>query len=208
LEHGVKYEVDFASGHKTGFFCDQRENRRRLADLGIGGRVLDMCCYTGGFAISAALHGATEVTGVDLDEKAILQAKRNGNINHAKVSWVHCDAFAYARQMQQNHETWDVVVLDPPKLVESRDDDGEGRRKYEDLNSLAVSILKPGGLLITCSCSGLVTPEEFEYNVMRGTHRMDRRLQILECTGAGPDHPVMSHAPEGRYLKVVWARVY
>jgi 23S rRNA (cytosine1962-C5)-methyltransferase len=207
-ENGVKYEVDFAAGHKTGFFCDQRDNRRRLRPLVKDCRVLDLCCYTGGFAINAALHGAREVTGIDLDEKAIAQAKRNANINLARITWAHCDAFSYARQMQKNNERWDVVILDPPKLVEDRDEIALDRRKYEDLNTLAVSLVIPGGLLVTCSCSGLLSLEEFEYNVMRAVHRLDRRLQFLDHTEAGPDHPVMSNAPEGRYLKVIWARVY
>lgn len=207
-ENGIKFEVDFATGHKTGFFCDQRDNRRRLRPLAKDRRVLDLCCYTGGFALNAALHGAKDVTGVDLDEKALALAKRNANINQARVSWVHCDAFAYARQMQKNNERWDVVILDPPKLVEHRDEIAQDRRKYEDLNSLAISLVASGGVLVTCSCSGLLALEEFEYNVMRAAHRLNRRLQFLDRTEAAPDHPVMSNAPEGRYLKVIWARVY
>ncbi len=209
-EHGVRYEVDFAGGHKTGFFCDQRDNRRRLAGLvRPGTRVLDLCCYTGGFALAAAvLGGATDVTGVDLDETAIAQARRNAHLNHVRVNWVHCDAFSYARQMQRNAQRWDVIVADPPKFVPSREEFHEGRRRYEDLNGLAISLLRPGGLLVTCSCSGLVSAEQFEQFVSRAAHRQGRRLQILDGTGAGPDHPVMSNCPESRYLKVIWARVW
>lgn len=207
-EHGIQYEIHFATAHKTGFFCDQRDNRLRLRPWVAGTRVLDLCCYTGGFALNAALHGAAEVTGVDLDEDAIAQARRNGHLNGARLQWVHCDAFAYARQMQQNHQLWDVVVLDPPKLITSREEAADGRRKYEDLNSLAATLLKPGGLLVTCSCSGLLAAEDFEFLVCRGIHRQNRRLQILDRTGAAPDHPVMSNAPEGRYLKVLWGRVW
>jgi 23S rRNA (cytosine1962-C5)-methyltransferase len=207
-EHGIQYEIHFATGHKTGFFCDQRDNRLRLRPWAAGARVLDLCCYTGGFALNAAAHGAAEVTGVDLDEAAIAQARRNANLNQLRVQWVHCDAFAYARQMQQNRQFWDVVVVDPPKLIGSREEAAQGRRKYEDLNSLAATLLKPGGLLVTCSCSGLLAAEDFEFLVCRGIHRQNRRLQILERTGAGPDHPVMSSAPEGRYLKVLWGRVW
>lgn len=208
-EHGVRYEVNFAEGHKTGFFCDQRENRLRFARLaGPSTRVLDLCCYTGGFALAAvALGRATDVTGVDLDETAIAQARRNANLNQARVNWVHCDAFSYARQMQRNAQQWDLIVADPPKFVASRDEFREGQRRYEDLNGLALTLLKPGGLLVTCSCSGLVSAEDFEQFVCRAAHRQGRRLQILDRTGAGPDHPVMSNCPEGRYLKVLWARV-
>ena len=208
-EHEIRYEVDFLEGHKTGFFCDQRDNRERFGHLCRGRRVLDLCCYTGGFALAAKiLGGCEEVTGVDLDEKAVAQARRNANLNQVRIEWTHCDAFAYARQMQQNSRRWDAVVLDPPKLMLSREEAAEGYRKYEDLNRLALSLVEPGGLFVTCSCSGLLSAEAFEGLLVRGAHRESRRLQILDRTGPGLDHPVMSTAPEGRYLKVIWTRVY
>jgi 23S rRNA (cytosine1962-C5)-methyltransferase len=207
-EHGVRYEVNFEEGHKTGFFCDQRENRRRLSQLVKDARVLDMCCYTGGFSLAAKVSGgAADVTGVDLDEKAIAQARRNANLNQARVDWVHCDAFSFARQMQRNGTRWPVVVLDPPKFILSRDDEIEGRRKYEDLNGMGMQVLEPGGLLVTCSCSGLIDMEGFEQLVVRAAYRLGRRLQFLDRTGAGADHPVMANCPESRYLKVILARV-
>lgn len=209
-ENGVRFEVDFAEGHKTGFFCDQRENRRRFAELVRGCRVLDLCCYTGGFAISAKVHGgAEEVSGVDLDEAAVAQARRNANLNQARIKWVHADAFAYARQMVQNGEKWDAVVVDPPKFLFTREGAGhwEGRRKYEDLNQLALGLVKEGGLYVTCSCSGLLSLEDFEEHVIKAAHRLNRRLQFLDRTGPGPDHPVASNCLESRYLKVLWARV-
>ena len=208
-EHCIRYEVNFEEGHKTGFFCDQRDNRHRLVSLVEGKRVADVCCYTGGFALSAVAGNAAEVTAVDLDEKAIAQAKRNGNLNQTRINWVHCDAFSWLRQMQANGRKWDVLVLDPPKLVESREDEemNIGIRKYEDLNSLAVDVIEPGGLLVTCSCSGLLSAELFEKHVIRAAHRKGRRLQILDRTGAGVDHPTMSNCPESRYLKLLWCRV-
>jgi 23S rRNA (cytosine1962-C5)-methyltransferase len=169
---------------------------------------LDLCCYTGGFALSAVVNGkATDVTGVDLDEKAIEQARRNANLNQVRVEWVHCDAFSYSRQVQQNGRTWNVVVLDPPKLIFTRDDEDDGARKYEDLNRLALRLIRPGGILVTCSCSGMLPAEEFERLVIRAAHKERKRLQFLDRTGPGADHPVMSNCPEGRYLKVLWARV-
>jgi 23S rRNA (cytosine1962-C5)-methyltransferase len=209
-EHGVRYEVDFAEGHKTGFFCDQRDNRRALARFTQGARVLDLCSYTAGFSLNAKVAGgADEVTAVDLDEAAIAQAKRNANLNQARLKFVHADAFAYARQMQTNGETWDVVVLDPPKFIFTRDESGnwEGRQKYEDLNQLAISLVKPGGIFVTCSCSGLLSLEDFEQHVIKAAHRLQRRLQFFDRTGPGPDHPVYSNCLESRYLKVLWARV-
>jgi 23S rRNA (cytosine1962-C5)-methyltransferase len=209
-EHGIRYEVDFTEGHKTGFFCDQRENRRALAKFTAGARVLDLCCYTGGFSLNAKIAGgAGEVTSVDLDEAAIAQARRNANLNQVRLQFVHADAFAYARQMQQNGEKWDVVVLDPPKFIFTRDDHGnwEGRQKYEDLNLLAISLVKPGGVFVTCSCSGLLSLEDFEAHVIKAAHRQNRRLQFLDRTGPGADHPVYSNCLESRYLKVLWSRV-
>lgn len=209
-ENGIRYEVDFAAGHKTGFFCDQRENRLAFGRLTAGARVLDLCCYSGGFSLSAKLGGsAGEVTSVDLDEEALAMAKRNANLNQARLRFVHADAFAYARQMQQNGETWDAVVLDPPKFIFTREDPGnrEGRGKYEDLNQLAISLVRPGGYFVTCSCSGLLSLEDFESHVIRAAHRLGRRLQFFRRTGAGPDHPVYSNCLESRYLKVLWSRV-
>ncbi len=209
-ENGVRYEVDFEGGHKTGFFCDQRENRKRVARFAKGARMLDLCCYTGGFSLSAkVLGGAEDVTSVDLDEVAIAQARRNANLNQVRLSMVHADAFAYARQMFQNKETFDLVVLDPPKFIFTRDAAGnwEGRQKYEDLNQLALGLVKPGGIFVTCSCSGLLSLEDFEQHVIKAAHRLNKRLQFFEGTGPGPDHPVYSNCLESRYLKVLWARV-
>ena len=211
-EHGVRYEVDFAEGHKTGFFCDQRDNRKRFGTLVKGKRVLDLCSYTGGFSINAILGGATEVTAVDLDEDVIVQGRRNANLNQVspnKLKWVHADAFAYAKQMQKNGEKFDVVLCDPPKFVMTRDPAfaAEGMRKYSDLNTIAASLVNPGGIFVTCSCSGLVTLEDFEGCVIKGVHRLNRRLQIFDRTGPGVDHPVYSNCLESRYLKLLWARV-
>jgi len=205
-EHGIRYEVDFGEGHKTGFFCDQRENRRRLGLWAAGRTMLDLCSYTGGFAISAALGGAKEVTAVDLDETAVAMGKRNANLNSARVRFTHADAFTWARTMIENARTWEVVVCDPPKFIHGRDD-GAGEAKYHDLNKLALQLVAPGGLFVTCSCSGQLGAGEFERIVVAAAHRQNKRLQILDRTGAGPDHPTLSNYPESRYLKVLWARV-
>lgn len=206
-EHGIRYQVNFEAGHKTGFFCDQRDNRLRFGKLARG-RVLDLCCYTGGFSLAARLIGrCDDITGVDLDEKAIDQARANANLNQTRLNWIHADAFTWVRQAHKNGERWDSIVLDPPKLVFSRDESDEGRKKYNDLNVLALQLVRPGGLFVTCSCSGLLSAEEFESIVIKAAHRYNRKLQILDRTGAGPDHPMMSNCPESRYLKVLWAVV-
>lgn len=210
-EYGVRYEVDFTKGHKTGFFCDQRENRLLFSKLVKDRRVLDVCCYTGGFAVTAAALGQpAEVTAVDLDEDAIAQARRNGNLNQQnRIKWIHADGFGWMRQMHQNGARWDAVVLDPPKLVQGDDEEQRlGWQKYEDINRLGAQLVEPGGIFVTCSCSGLVSMEAFENLVIRSVHRLNRRLQIFDRTGPGHDHPVMSNALEGRYLKVLWARLW
>jgi 23S rRNA (cytosine1962-C5)-methyltransferase len=207
-EHGVRFAVDFAQGQKTGFFCDQRENRQLFAAWARGRSMLDLCCYTGGFSIYALKKGgASDVTGVDLDEKAIDQARHNANLNQVRARWVHADAFKYMRQMGENDRNWESIVLDPPKLIVSRDRYDEGERKYFDLNRLALQLVAPGGLFVTCSCSGLMPRETFEKLVVSAARSVGRPLQILRSSGASPDHPGLSTCPESLYLNVLWARV-
>ena len=205
-EHGVRYEVNFADGHKTGFFCDQRDNRKAFGALAAGKSVLDLCCYTGGFSVSAALAGATDVTAVDLDETAVEMAKRNANLNSVKVKFTHADAFTWIRTMIENGRKWDLVIADPPKFIHGREDE-TGVAKYADLNKLALQLVEKDGLYITCSCSGQLSPEEHERIITGGAHRLHKRLQIFNRTGAGPDHPTLSNYPESRYLKLLWSRV-
>ncbi len=207
-EHGVRFRVQFEGSHKTGFFCDQRDNRRRLAEFARGKSVLDTCCYTGGFGIYALKRGeARDVTCVDLDEKAIAVAKDNANANGVRAALVHSDAFGYLRQMAVNRREYGVAVLDPPKLIPGRLDIAQGKRKYFDLNALALNVVEPGGLLLTCSCSGLLPAEEFLILLRAAARRAGRSVQVLGVTGAAPDHPVGLEALEGAYLKAVWLRV-
>ncbi|MBI1899859.1 MAG: class I SAM-dependent rRNA methyltransferase [Planctomycetia bacterium] len=224
-EHGSRFRVRFAGGHKTGFFCDQRENRRLLAGFCGGGSVLDLCCYSGGFAIQAKrLGGAAEVTGVDLDEEPLALARENANLNQVRVAFVQADIFAYMRDMLRAGRQYDVVVLDPPKLIRSREEIEEGRRKHFDMNRLAVQLVRPGGLLLSCSCSGLLSEEEFLRLLFAAarqagtgptgaavdapsSRRGGRNVQVLMKTGAAADHPVSARCPETEYLKAVWMRV-
>lgn len=205
-EHGIRYEVDFTAGHKTGFFCDQRDNRKKFGALAHGKTVLDLCSYTGGFSIAAALGGAEEIIGVDLDETAVAMAKRNANLNNVRVKFTHADAFTWGRTMIENGRQWDLVIADPPKFIHGKEDQ-LGHNKYHDLNKLALKMVKPGGLFVTCSCSGMLTADEFEKIVVSAAHRQNRRLQIFDRTGAGADHPTLSNYPESRYLKLLWCRV-
>lgn len=220
-EFGTKFRVRFEEAHKTGFFCDQRDNRQRLASFCRGRSVLDLCCYTGGFAVHAARQGqAAEVTGVDLDEQAIALAKENARRNLARINFVHADVFGYMRDMLQNGRQFDVVVLDPPKLIRNRREIDEGTRKHFDLNRLALQLVAPGGLLLTCTCSGLLPEDEFLRQIHQAARQggsgaghgsaaarpAPRTLQILAKTGAAADHPVSPDCPETEYLKAVWLR--
>jgi 23S rRNA (cytosine1962-C5)-methyltransferase len=208
-EHGVRYRVDLATGHKTGFFCDQRDNRLQFARLCRDANVLDCCCYTGGFGLCAkVLGGAADVTSVDLDEAALAVGQDNVNLNQARVSLVHADVFIYLRQMLAIPRQFDAVVLDPPKLAMTREGLPEALRKYHDLNHLGVQAVRPGGVLLTCSCSGLVTPEVFAQVVRDAARRARRTVQIFEQTGAAADHPVLANCPDSAYLKALWLRVW
>ncbi|MBI5723835.1 MAG: class I SAM-dependent rRNA methyltransferase [Planctomycetes bacterium] len=205
-ENGVKFQVDLKRGHKTGFFCDQRENRLAHCAFTPGNRVLDVCCYTGGFACYAAKLGrAAAVQAVDLDENAIEIAKHNATLNGANIEFKHADAFDFLRQSGAQGKKWDVVVVDPSKFVTRRDALEVGLRKYADLNRLASGVVSPGGLLLTCSCSGLVDQPTFIQTVGRAVRAAGRAARVINVTGAGPDHPVMSDTPQSAYLKAVWA---
>ena len=207
IEHGTKFRVNFAGGHKTGFYCDQRENRKRLAELTEGKSVLDLCCYTGGFALQAKRLGkAGEVTGVELDEETVQLARENANINQVKINFVQAEVFGYMRDMLRNNRRFDVVVLDPPKLIRSRAEVEEGRHKYFDLNRLAMQLVNPGGILLTCSCSGLLDMPEFT-KIVNAAPEVGRRGQILAKGGAAPDHPISTNCPETEYLKTIWLRL-
>jgi 23S rRNA (cytosine1962-C5)-methyltransferase len=208
-EHGLKFQVAPGSKHKTGFFCDQRENRKLLTELSRGGRVLDICCNSGGFAIYAkALAKASEVVGLDLDEDVIELAKKNAALNQADIRFVHADLFPWTREAAQKKQTWDTVILDPAKQTRSKEDVPTALKKYCDMNRQALSVVKPGGLFVTFSCTGLVSEDEFLESVRRGAFQAQRQVQIFKVTGAASDHPHLVNVPESRYLKAVWARVW
>ena len=208
LEHGLKFRVAPGSKHKTGFFLDQRDNRKRLAEFCGGKRMLDICCNSGGFSVYAkALGNANEVVGIDLDEQALDLAKTNAKLNNASVRYIQADLFPWLRDAIPNGERFDVVVLDPSKLTRDRESVDLALKKYCDMNRLALQVVAPGGIFLTCSCTGLVREEDFLESIRRGAWQAGRTLQIFEVTGAGGDHPFLLSVPEGRYLKAVFARV-
>jgi 23S rRNA (cytosine1962-C5)-methyltransferase len=207
-EHGLRFRVAPGSKHKTGFFLDQRDNRKTLAGFCAGRRVLDLCCNTGGFAVYAkVLGGAEEVVGVDLDELAIALARQNANLNQARVRFVQADLFPWLRDVLSTGQRFDVVVLDPSKQTRDRDEIGFALKRYLDMNRLALQAVAPGGLFLTCSCTGLVSETDFLDTVRRAAWQAGRTVQVLRISGAGADHPFLIHVPEGRYLKAVFCRV-
>ena len=205
-EGGLRYAVDLWHGHKTGFFCDQRENRLRVRGLASGKRVLDGFCYTGGFALNAALGGALRVVAVDLDEKAVALARENGGANGLHVDFHHADMFEFLRQSARREERYDLVILDPPKFASGRKEVQQAFVRYRDINCLACKVLAAGGTLITCSCSGAVSEAVFHEAVLTGAKSADVPLDLLETAGAPADHPVRPEFPQGRYLKVLTFR--
>lgn len=207
-EHGVKFRASPGSGHKTGFFADQRDNREYLSRFTAGKRVLDLCCNSGGFALYAkARGGADEVIGVDLDEEILAIARKNAQLNHARVRFVQADLFPWLRDAHANGERFDVVVLDPAKLTRDREQVIPALKKYLDMNKLALGVVKPGGIFLTCSCTGLVSEEQFLDMLRRAAFYAGRTVQVLKVAGAGADHPFLAHVPESRYLKAVFCRV-
>jgi len=207
-EHGLRFRVAPGGKHKTGFFLDQRDNRHFLAGFCGGRRVLDLCCNSGGFAVYAkALGGAAEVVGVDVDEQAIGLAKQNANLNQAQVRFVQADLFPWLREVIAAGQRFDVVVLDPAKQTRDREEIDFALKRYFDMNKLALQAVAPGGIFLTCSCTGLVGEADFLESLRRAAWQAGRVLQIIRIGGAGGDHPFLVHVPEGRYLKAVFCRV-
>lgn len=208
-EHGLAYRVDLGEGQKTGYYLDQRQNRLAAAGYLRGRRVLDVCCYVGGFSLAAARLGqAREVLGIDGSHRAIEQARLNAQQNGLdNVRFEVADAFDKLDSLRAAGERFGGVILDPPRFAGSRLSIDHALRAYHRLNRLGVELLEPGGILVTCSCSGRVTREDFR-RMLHGVAQKTRRdLQILEQRGASPDHPVHVSCPETEYLKCFICRV-
>lgn len=206
-EHGIRFRADPAGAHKTGFFADQRENREWFSRQVAGKTVLDLCCNTGGFAVYAAARGASEVTGIDIDEAVIEIAKGNARLNGVKPRFVQADIFPWLRDAANRGDRYDAVILDPAKMTRDRDQVITALKKYLDMNKLALGVVKPGGLFATFSCTGLVAEDQFLDMLRRAAFYAGRTVQVLKVAGAGADHPFLANVPESRYLKAVFCRV-
>ena len=215
-ENGLTWKVDLRGGQKTGSYLDQRDNRLAAASwTPDGAKVLDICTYTGGFALTIAKHARLKgvpcesVVAVDSSAKALELAKLNAQENgiEDQVDWHQGDFFEELSARVDRQETHDMIVLDPPKLAGSRDKVPKALAAYHRLNYLAMRCLRPEGILVSCSCSGRVGRWEFLDVLLGAARRAQRDMQILEIRGASADHPVNIHCPETDYLKCVIARV-
>lgn len=208
-EHGIGYHIDLAAGHKTGAYLDQRENRRQAAQYLHDRRVLDMFCYTGGFALAASLlGGAQSVVAVDSSRKAIEVARANAELNGAgNIDFRVGSGFETLDALVSEGERFDAVVLDPPKFAAGRRKLDDALRAYHRINRQAVRLLPPGGILVTCSCSGSVTPDDFLAMLAGVSQQTGRDIQVLESRGAAPDHPIRVSCLENEYLKCFICRV-
>jgi 23S rRNA (cytosine1962-C5)-methyltransferase len=203
VENGCSFLVDLREGQKTGWFFDQRDNRRFVAGLAAGARVLDLYCYGGGFAVQAARAGAMSVLALDRSEPALALAQQSAARNGVgeRCRFARADAFEELQRLADAGERFDLVIADPPAFVRSKKDLGPGLRGYRKLARLAASLVAPGGLLFIASCSHNVEPPDFAEAVRHGLEDARRSGRILRSAGAAPDHPVHPWLPESAYLK-------
>jgi len=197
-ESGLRFDIDPGEGQKTGFFLDQRENRRMARSLANGKRVLNLFSYSGAFGVYAAAGGATGITNVDVSDKAIALARRNHELNGFDGDFVVADAFDWVRKTR---ERFDLVVCDPPAFAKSRADVDRAARGYKDINLHALRLVEPGGMLMTFSCSGHMSLDLFQKVIFAAALDARRRVSIVRRLTAGSDHPVSLYCPEGEYLK-------
>jgi 23S rRNA (cytosine1962-C5)-methyltransferase len=205
--HGLRFQLDVPNGQKTGFYLDQECNRPVLSQYVFpGASVLDLFCYTAAWGLHAAAAGAEMITAVDSSRSALDLAASNAELNNMK------DRFTFVRDsaldfLKKTHDQWDVVILDPPAFIKSRAQVKEGQKGYIDLNRRALGKIKPGGILVTCSCSHHLEAQVFEEVLQSASKQSGKDLRLLDVRGQGPDHPVLLSMPETRYLKVIVAQL-
>ncbi|MCR4621453.1 MAG: class I SAM-dependent rRNA methyltransferase [Clostridiales bacterium] len=209
LENGIKFLVDVIHGQKTGFFLDQKENRREVMRLCDGARVLDCFTHNGSFALHAAKAGAKSVLGVDISEEAVEVARENARINgltNAKFETHNC--FDHLRELTDAREKFDVVILDPPAFTKTRSQVESALRGYKEINLRGLKLVKNGGFLVSCSCSQHVSEDKFVEVINTAARDSKKRLRFVELRSQGHDHPVLPASPETRYLKCAIIQVY
>lgn len=204
LENGLRFHVDALHGHKTGFYLDQRENRHKVAAYCSSREVLNVFSYTGAFAVYAAAHGARSISNLDSSAGALRAAEGNMRLNGlagGSSSYIEGDAFQVLRRLRDQARQYDLVILDPPKFAFSRAQLGTATRGYKDINMLGLRLLRPGGILCTFSCSGLVSEDLFQKVLFGASVDVNREVRILDRLAQGSDHAVLLTFPEAAYLK-------
>lgn len=205
VENGVFYNIDWKTGQKTGFFIDQRENRKKLAQYSVNKRILNTFCYSGGFSLSALKKGASEVHSLDSSKRAIHLTEENLKLN--KFSGEHKSIVADAMEFIKDIADFDIIILDPPAFAKSRTKRHKAVQGYKRLNAAAIRQIKPGGLIFTFSCSQVVDKELFTNTVIAAAIEVGRNVRIVEQLHQPADHPVNAFHPEGEYLKGLVIRV-
>jgi len=203
-ENSLKYQVDVTGGQKTGFYIDQRRNRQKVYELAKDKQVLNCFCYTGGFTLNALAGGAASVTSVDSSGPALEQLKQNVSLNgldESKSEIIEGDVFTLLRKFRDQARSFDLIVLDPPKFAPTISQAEKASRAYKDINLLAIKLLKPGGVLVTFSCSGGVSRDLFQKIVAGAALDAGVDLRIIDQLSQSPDHPVLLSFPESFYLK-------
>lgn len=204
LENGLKFSVDVKNGHKTGFYLDQRDNRKHVSEFSRGKNVLNCFSYTGGFSVYALSSGAKNLTQIEASESALDLSTKNIELNNpddSKIENISGDVFEVLRKFRDERRTFDLIILDPPKFAESESQIQKASRGYKDINLLAIKLLNPGGILFTFSCSGHISQELFQKIVADAALDSGREVKIIKQLTQAADHPVALNFPEGLYLK-------
>ncbi|MGL5098081.1 MAG: class I SAM-dependent rRNA methyltransferase, partial [Planctomycetia bacterium] len=202
VENGIEFLVDPAAGQKTGAFLDQRDNRAAVARYAAGKKVLDAFCYTGGFGLAASILGKAEsVVGIDVSGPAIALAQRNADRNGVAIEFFHEEAVPAMQRLRKEGRRFGMVVCDPPKFARTAGAVENAIRGYENVNRVAMELVEPGGVLVTCSCSGHVSPETFLAMLVESAQKNNEQFHLLDRRGQSPDHPVSLFCLETSYLK-------
>ena len=202
-ENGVRYIVDVENGQKTGFFLDQKYNRLAVQKLCAGASVLDCFTHTGSFALNAGVAGASHVLGVDASALAVEQARENADLNGLsdRVEFMCADVFELLPKLEKENKMFDVVILDPPAFTKSRNSVKNAVKGYREINLRGMKLVRPGGFLVTCSCSHFMTYELFTKTIHQAAANVHKRLRQVEFRTQAPDHPILWSADESYYLK-------
>lgn len=211
IENGNKLLVDIVNGHKTGFYLDQRENRKIISDFARGRNILNCFSFTGGFSVYALKAGASKVINIDSSEEALSLAEKNlinNGFTNNQYENICEDVFKYLRKLRDSNQKYDLIILDPPKFAESVSQVEKASRGYKDINLLAMKLLNPNGILFTFSCSGHITRELFNKIISDAALDSGREVKIIKHLTQSPDHSISTNFPESLYLKGLVCNVY